>query len=372
MRRREFIALLGSATACPEVALAQQSSTSDKAFRIATFPDFLPSCRDAFLGAMGDLGWREGHHFILESSGAKVGDTNFDEAAKPVAASMPNLIVVPSTAFALAAHRATKTIPIVMMYSRYPVEAGLADSLGRPGKNVTGNTTYAGTGIWAKLIELLVEVRPQTRRVSVLWTYVPPAFPREEIEPCYAELRNAERSLGVTVHIVETAESEQIPVALAQIEAEQPDALLLTSGVPVNARAPIGQFAVDKRLPTITDIVWTTAVGPYPPLLSYGPVWRELMRNAAEHVGKIMKGAKPGELPIQRPAKFAMTVNLRTAKAIGLTIPPLLLARPMKCLNSVDLHASCCCTCLRQKMALFDCWDRTVTHVRLQSYFHRS
>jgi|SRR5215813_4950179 len=240
---------------------------------------------------------------------------------------MPDLIVVPSTAFALAAHRLTKTIPIVMLSSGYPVEAGLADSLARPGKNVTGNTSYAGAEIWAKLIQLLLEVRPETRRVSVLWTYVPPAFPKEEIEPCYAELRSAERSLGVRVHIVEIAETDKIALALARIEAEQPDALLLTSGVPVNLRSAIAQFAVDKRLPTITDSLWVTAVGPYPPLLSYGSMFTDLVRNSAAYVDKIMKGAKPGELPIQRPAKVVMTANLRTAKAIGLTIPPLLLAR---------------------------------------------
>ena len=327
MKRREFISLIGGAAACPQVALAQQSAKPDKSFRIATLPDFLPAWRDAFLVAMRDLGRTEGRDFLIEQSGAQVGQTNFDEAAKPVAASAPDLIVVPNTAFALAAHRVTKTIPIVMLFSGYPVEAGLADSLARPGKNVTGNTTYAGTEIWAKLIQLLLEVRPETRRVSVLWTYVPPAFPKEEIDPCYAELRNAERSLGVAVHIVETAKSEQIQAALARVEAEQPDALLVTSGVPVNARSTITQFAVDKRLPTITDLVWVTAVGPYPPLLSYGPVWMEVVRNAAACMDKIMKGVKPGELPIQLPAKFAMTVNLRTAKAIGLVIPPLLLAR---------------------------------------------
>ena len=182
------------------------------------------------------------------------------------------------------------------------------------------------TEIWAKLIQLLLEVRPSTRRISALWTYVPPAFPKEEVEPCYAELKNAERFLNVTVRVVESAHSEQIPAALAQIEAEQPDALLLTSGVPLNLRSTVAQFAVDKRLPTITDVVWVTATGPYPPLLSYGPVWIELVRSTAAGIDKIMKGARAGELPIQHPAKFALTVNLRTAKAIGLSIPPLLLA----------------------------------------------
>jgi putative ABC transport system substrate-binding protein len=210
-----------------------------------------------------------------------------------------------------------------MLTSGYPVESGLADSLARPGKNVTGNAIYAGTEIWAKLVQLLLEARPSTRRVGVLWNYVPPAFPEEEIGPCYAELRKAERSLDVKIHIVESAKSEEVPAALAKIQAEQPDALLPTSsGVPANMRSTIMQFAVDKRLPTITDLLWQTGVGPYPPLLSYGAAWPDLMRNAAVYADMIMKGAKPGELPIQRPAKFSMTLNLRTAKAIGLTVPP--------------------------------------------------
>lgn len=265
VRRREFIALLGSLAACPPATLAQQSATRTKPFRIATLPDFLARWRDVFLTAMGDLGWSEGRDFLVEQSGSQIGDKNIDHTAQRVVASMPDLIVVPNTAYALAAHRLTRTIPIVMLFSGYPVEAGVADSLARPGRNVTGNTSYAGAEIWAKLIQLLLEVKPESKRVGVLWTYVPPAFPKEEVEPCYAELRNAERSLGITVHIVETAGSDPIAAALARIAAEQPDVLLITSDVPVNARSTITQFAVENRLPSITDLIWLTGVGPHPP-----------------------------------------------------------------------------------------------------------
>jgi len=260
MRRREFITLVSSAAACSPATLAEQPSMRGKPFRIATLPDFVPASRDPFLAAMGDLGLREGRDFLLEKTGVQYGDGILSEAAQRVAEAMPDLIVVPTTAYAIGAYRATKTIPIVMLSSGYPVEAGLANSLARPGRNVTGNSIYAGTEVWAKLVQLLLEAKPSTRRISVLWSYVPPLFAmEEEIEPCYAELRNAERVLGVKVHIIEIAKSDQVPAALAQIETEQADALLLTSGIPYNVRSAITQFAVDKRLPAITDLLLPAA-----------------------------------------------------------------------------------------------------------------
>jgi putative ABC transport system substrate-binding protein len=330
MNRRGVVSgLLALGIAIVPLRVTAQATTRDKRFRIATLPDLSPQRRDQFLVAMRDLGWTERSDFLLVQSGLPSGAIFSDEAAKRVVASMPNLILVQSVAHALAAHRATKTIPIVMLYSGYPVEAGLTDSLARPSKNVTGNSVYAGTEIWSKMIQLLLEARPATRRVGVLWTYVPPAYPKEEIEPCYAELRSAERSLGVKVHIAEAAKSEQVPAALAQIHAEQPDALLLTSLLPVNGnvRSTIMHFAVERRLPTIADYPRAVELEPHPPLLSYAPKPLELVRSAAVYVDKILKGAKPGELPIERPAKFAMIVNLKTAKAIGLTIPSELLLR---------------------------------------------
>jgi putative tryptophan/tyrosine transport system substrate-binding protein len=200
MNRRGAVGgLLALGAALVPLNIAAQRTNRDKPFRIATLPDLNPQRHDQFLVAMRDLGWTEGFDFLLVQSGLQSGDIGSDEVAKRVVVSMPDLIFVQSVAHALAARRATKTIPIVMLYSGYPVEAGLADSLARPGKNVTGNSVYAGTEIWGKLVQLLLVAKPSTRRVSVLWAYVPPAYPKEEIEPCYAELRNAGRSLGVKI-----------------------------------------------------------------------------------------------------------------------------------------------------------------------------
>jgi len=152
-----------------------------------------------------------------------------DEAAQRVVANKPDLIFTASTAYALAAQRATGSIPIVMLTSGYPVEAGAADSLAKPGRNVTGNAIYTETGVWGKMLQLLREAKPDIKRVGILWTYVIPAFPKEEIEPAYAELNSAARSLNLELHIVEVANSDQPQAALAEIDEWKPGGLLLTS-----------------------------------------------------------------------------------------------------------------------------------------------
>ena len=176
------------------------------------------------------------------------------------------------------------------------------------------------------MLQLLREAKPDIKRVGILWTYVMPAFPKEEIEPGYAELNSAARSLNLELHIVEVANSDQVQAALAEIDEWKPGGLLLTSFFSDKARSVVMQFAVDKSLPTIVDFDWTRLAPPHP-LLCYGPIYRELMQNAVASVDKILRGASPGDLPIQRPSRFELVVSLKTAKAIGLDLPPTLLAR---------------------------------------------
>jgi putative tryptophan/tyrosine transport system substrate-binding protein len=213
-----------------------------------------------------------------------------------------------------------------MFVSGYPVEAGLADSLAKPGKNITGNAAYALIEIWSKLLRLLREVKPEVQRVGVLWTYVPPAFPKEEIEPAYKELGSAEQSLGLKVDIIEVTNTAEMSRALAHVEATKAGALLLTSTLSLALRAMVMEFAVTKRLPTITDLPWKIALQVHP-LLSYSPDLRELMQGAVASTVKILEGERPGDLPIRQPAKFEMIVSLKTARAIGLTIPQSILLR---------------------------------------------
>lgn len=318
MRRREFIGLVsGAAAVWPVVARAQNGT---KIFRIAVFPDFFPQGAEWFSAAMHDHGWTEGRDLIVEQFGSKLSDLQLGEAAQRVVASNPDLIVTVSTAHALALQHATTSIPIVMVSSGYPVEAGIADSLSKPGRNVTGNALYAATGVWGKMLQLLHEAKPTVERVGVLWTYVVPAFPKEEIEPCYAELERGARSFGLKLHIVEV-HSNQLQAALAEIENGKPDGLVLTSLFTQDALSVVTQFAVDKGLPTIIDFDWAPfGVSPLP-LLSYGPVFRGLVLRAAASVDKILRGSKPGDVPIQNPDRFEMIVNLKTAKAISLSVP---------------------------------------------------
>lgn len=215
---------------------------------------------------MHELDWIEGRDFVIVLSRLQLGEPGIDEATKRVVADKPDLVLTVTTGITLAVHRATPSIPIVAISFGYPVEVGIAHSLARPGKNVTGISTYFGTEVWGKLLQLLHDVKPSTRRISVLWTYVPPLFPPEEIAPCYAELRNAARSLGLTLHIAEAASSDEVAVALKEIEAERPDALLLTTGLSLKLRPTVMEFAVKRHLPTITDVLWDD-IEPYSPLL---------------------------------------------------------------------------------------------------------
>lgn len=326
MQRREFIRFIAGATfATPLCAHAQNTNNNPK--RIAFLPDLVPVTLDDWRADMLTLGWTEGQDFIVLPSGIDLGSASQGAAAQRVVANKPDLIFTATTANALALQRASGSIPIVMLYSGYPVEAGAADSLAKPGRNVTGNAIYAETGVWGKMLQLLREAKPEIERVAILWTYVIPAFPKEEIEPCFADLNNAARSLGLTLRIVEVANPDQVQAALAEIEEWKPGGLLLTSSITSKAMSVVAQFAVDKRLPTIIDFDWTLFLAPPHPLLCYGPVYRELVRNAAASVDKILRGASPADLPIQRPSRFELIVNQKTAKAIGIDLPPVLIAQ---------------------------------------------
>lgn len=205
---------------------------------------------------MAEVGWREGREYTLIQLERLMADP-IEQATQRMLAEKPDLILATSTAYANAAHRQTRTIPIVMWVSGYPVEAGVAHSLARPGKNVTGNTSYAGWDIWGKLLELLRDAKPSIKRVTVLWTYAPPWFPEEEREPGFKLLKQAAQKLGLAVSIVDALAPDRLADYFAQIDAARPDALILTSAVSfIPERTRIMQFAIARRLPMITDVRW--------------------------------------------------------------------------------------------------------------------
>lgn len=300
-------------------------------FRIGVVLTLSSQARERFAVAFGKYNWVEGRDHVLVDLDADTTD-RFDNGVRSTLAKDVDLLLVFTTASAVAAHMQTKTIPVVMMFSGYPVEAGVANSLARPGRNVTGNSTYAGMGIWGKLVELLRDAKPGIRRVGVLWSYVPPAFPKEEIEPIAKEFAEAESRLGVRIHRVDVERAEQMAAALKTIDASNPDALVLTSNPAIGStRQQVLQYAEQRRLPTAADVAQLPEAKGLRPLMTYSPVLDDLRAAAIEYVVRILRdSAKPGELPIRLPAKFELVVNLKAAKAIGLALPPMMLARADK------------------------------------------
>ena len=330
MNRRDALAgFLGVVAGSGSIAVFAQLPAGRKPFRIGFVVNFAASALDRkqFVEDMRTAGWRERQDFEIIESGLAVGES-IEEAARRTVLSKPDVIVVITTAYALAVQRLTATIPIVMWASGYPVEAGVADSLARPGRNVTGNTIYAGTGIWAKLLELLRDAKPGIKRISVLWGYVPPAFPSSEIEPCYREIRQGAAALGVAAQIVDVPAVNQLPVALREVESAKPDALVITSGPALwVTRQQLVEYARDRKLPTVSDFDTSPSDNRLRPLLVYAPTWPDISRRMVYYVDRILRGANPADLPIQRPARFELIVNRQMAKSIGLTLPQLILLR---------------------------------------------
>jgi putative tryptophan/tyrosine transport system substrate-binding protein len=326
MRRRDAVAAIVVLGIAP--CIYAQSGQSARPFRIGVVTKLTPQGRARLAIAFAKHRWTEGREYVLVSLDADQTDRP-DEDVRTILAKGIDLLIVYLSASAVAAHRQTKTTPIVMFLSGYPVEAGVADSLARPGRNVTGNATYASLGIWGKLVELLRDAKHGIRRVGMLWDYVPPTFTREEIAPIAKELSEAESRLGVTIHRVDIERKIQLADALKAIDLANVDALVLTSG-PVlwGARQQVLQFAERRRLPTVSDFLQPPEDKGLRPLLVYSPSVDAARDNAIEYVVRILRDrAKPGELPIRLPARFELVVTQTTAKAIGLTVPPALLLR---------------------------------------------
>ncbi len=324
-RRRRFLFAAGAVAAAPLCALAQVPRR-ERRFRIGFGYRLLPERVEILHRLMKEMGWARGADYVFVDSGLTWG-ADVDEAARRVVALQPDVIHVVSTAFALAVRRQTRTIPVVMYTSGYPVAAGVANTLARPGMNVTGNTSYAGTGIWGKLLQLLVEAKPGVRRIGLVWDYLPPLFAREEIEFGMTELRADARALRLELEFAEIRNRADVDAALSDLGGRRVQALLVTAGPTLGPEiSRVMRFAIDQRLPAILEA--HLVVPPEPaPLLAYGPPVAVLTRQSFEYVDRILRGALPGELPIQQPAQFELVVSLKTAGALQLELPRSILAR---------------------------------------------
>ena len=318
---RLAVAVLGFAA-----SLAADAQPTDKIYRIgylstgsATTTYTRPL--EAFREGMRDLGWIEGRNLIFEYRYAEGQVDRLPALADELVRLKVDLIVASPTPSALAAKNATRTIPIVGMSLTEPVAVGLVPSLARPGGNVTGLTYGVDTEIFAKQLQLLKEVVPSVTRVAILAN--PGSSPAEPL--VMESVKKAARSLGLPLQIVEVRDPDDFDAAFAAMVKERAGALLLR-GDPMFFvhRARLAELATKNRLPSMsTQSQWVEAGG----LISYAPSFPDLWRRAATYVDKILRGAKPADLPIEQPAKFELVVNLRTAKALGLTIPTSLLQR---------------------------------------------
>jgi ABC-type uncharacterized transport system substrate-binding protein len=316
MRRREVITLLGSAAAWPVASLAQQPSKMRRIGFLGTSTSAVMSqWTAAFVQRLRELGWIEGRDIAIEYRYAEGRNERFAEIAAEFVELKVDIIVTTGPA-APQAKKATSVIPIVLALSPDPVGAGLVASLARPGGNVTGLSMQLSDTA-GKRLELLLEAVPSFRRLAILANV---GFAQAVLEA--SEAQAAARSLGFEVATLEIRREEDIVPAFASLKA---DALYVTADALVNLnRIRINTLANVARLPTIAGWREFVEAGS---LMSYGPSLPDLFRRAAEYVDKILRGAKPADIPVEQPTKFELVINLKTAKALGLTIPPTLLAR---------------------------------------------
>jgi putative ABC transport system substrate-binding protein len=316
MKRRAFIAGLGGAAAWPVLARGQQEMR-----RIAYLtPSRLNQTFVKVLGdALRDSGWVEGKNFAIEFRFADDRPDRLPSLASELVALKPDVIVAAGTLGPLAAKSATATIPIVMLASGDPLGTGLAMSLARPGGNVTGLSLMV-PDIGGKRLELLKELLPQLSRVAVLWDAANP-YP----ENVFRETEISARVLGITIQSLEVKGPGDFDNAFDLARRQSPDALMAVEDpLTVAYRQRIIDFAANSQLPAIYGLKEFVDAGG---LMAYGANLLDLMRRAAGYVDNILKGGKPADMPIQQPTKFALMINLNTAKALGFAIPPQLLAR---------------------------------------------
>ncbi|MGE3703337.1 MAG: ABC transporter substrate-binding protein [Hyphomicrobiaceae bacterium] len=322
LRRREFIALVAGAIASPMGVGAQQQA--EKVPRIGylgvTSASDRPALLDAFRQRLRELGWVEGQNIGIDYRYAEDRVDRLPDLAAELVQLKVDLIVSFGTQGVTAAKNATETIPIVMIAVRDPVGTGLIASLARPGGNVTGVSGYAGLESVAKQLELLKETVPQIRRVAILSN---PANAYHQL--AIRELNVAARSLRVQLQLLKARGPNEFDGAFAAMVKERVGALLVLSDVIFSSyRTRLADLAVRSRLPTAYGNRESVEGGG---LMSYGPSFIDLHRRAATYADKILKGAKPADLPVEQPTKYELVINLKAAKALGLEVPPLLIAQ---------------------------------------------
>jgi ABC-type uncharacterized transport system substrate-binding protein len=316
--RREFITVLGGAAAWPLAARAQQAS---KAARIGYLAFRSPiSADDAFLKGLFELGWVEGQNIVIERRFAAGNAEQLKGSAAELVRLKVDVIVTAASAPTKVAKEATPSIPIVFANAGDPVGQGFVQSLPRPGGNVTGIAFDASPDITAKQAQLLIELVPTVSRLAVLWNPTS-AF----LHSYLSVIKTAAPTLRVSLQSLEVRDANEFERAFDSMTRARADGLIVLSDTFATFhRARLVELAAKHQLPTIYGHSQYIEAGG---LLSYGPSLTDTYRHAASYVDKILKGAKPADLPVEQPTRFELIINLKTAKALGLEVPPTLLAR---------------------------------------------
>jgi len=312
-KRREFITLLGGAAAWPLAASAQQSGVRTIGFLGQSTRSAASEWTAAFVQRLRELGWTENRTITIEYRWAEGREERFAEIAAEFARLKVDAIIASGTPAVIASRQATSVIPIV-----FPVASGLVATLARPGGNVTGLATL-GADLAGKRLELLREVVPGLRRLAIMGN-VANVFTVLELH----ELQGAAHTLGLEVATLEIRRAQDIAPAFEALKSRADALYVCPEGLASTNRIRINTLALGERLPTMHGYrEYVEAAG----LMSYGPNFPDMFRRAADYVDKILHGAKPGDIPVEQPTKFDLIVNLTTAKALHLDIPPTLLAR---------------------------------------------
>jgi putative tryptophan/tyrosine transport system substrate-binding protein len=321
MRRREFITLLGGAAAWPLAARAQQT---ERGARLGFLGSTSPTAQvyvervEAFRTALRDLGYIEGKNLVLEFRWANGDYARLPELAAELLRLDMDVLVTFGTPGTLAAKRASAKIPIVMAVSGDAVASGIISSLARPGGNITGST-FLNPELVAKRFDLAKETLPSIARVAFLFN---PDNPLDRVDLLQSAIKTAQ-TLNVELETVATRMPEEISAALSAMKSRHIDAVTATDdSMFFSHAAAIAEASVQNRLALFGSVELAQAGA----LIGYGPDITALYRRAATFVDKIIKGAKPADIPVEQPTKFKLVINVKTAKALGLTIPDNLLS----------------------------------------------
>jgi putative tryptophan/tyrosine transport system substrate-binding protein len=319
MKRREVVTLLGGAAAWPFAARAQQRAVPVIGFLgLQPASAFAPRI-EALRKGLRDRGYVEGKNLLIDFEWADTVD-QLPRLARRLVDSRVDLIFAPSSIWVEPARQATKTIPIVFANHADPVGTGHVESLAHPGGNITG-LSMVFTEIVAKQLEILHEATPQATRIGVFWNPMTPTH-----EPAIKAVRAAAEILGVRLHEIPTRRVEDYEDAIPSVIRENVDSLLVMAS-PImygDNSSRLIQLTLKHRLPAMFGYKENVQAGG---LMSYAPDVLDLYRRSAVYIDKILKGTKPADLPVEQASKYEMTINLKTAKALGLTIPPMLLVR---------------------------------------------